>query len=159
MSRRTQDTLKRSIHFAYRSITFYGYPFQNILLYIDFVTPYRVSYNPSPKTGLGCYRFARHYSGNRFFFLFLQVLRCFSSLGYSLISYEFTYGYMPIKTCGFPHSDIAGSKRTSSSPMHIVGSHVLHRLLLPRHPPFALINLTTKIYPNLMSFEILIFNI
>ena len=65
--------------------------------------------------------------------------------------------YIPIKVCGFPHSDITGSKRTSSSPMHIVGSHVLHRLLLPRHPPCALINLTTKIYiPNLMSYEILI---
>ena len=30
--------------------------------------------------GLGSSRFARHYSGNRCFFLFLQVLRCFSSL-------------------------------------------------------------------------------
>ena len=32
------------------------------------------------KTGLGYSPFARHYSENRFFFLFLQVLRCFSSL-------------------------------------------------------------------------------
>ena len=31
-------------------------------------------------TGLGSSRFARRYSGNRFFFLFLQLLRCFSSL-------------------------------------------------------------------------------
>ena len=30
--------------------------------------------------GLGSSPFARHYSGNRFFFLLLQVLRCFSSL-------------------------------------------------------------------------------
>ena len=30
--------------------------------------------------GLGSFHFARHYFGNRFFFLFLQVLRCFSSL-------------------------------------------------------------------------------
>ena len=30
--------------------------------------------------GLGSFLFARHYSGNRCFFLFLQVLRCFSSL-------------------------------------------------------------------------------
>ena len=33
------------------------------------------------KTGLGSSHFARHYFGNRSFFLFLQVLRCFSSLG------------------------------------------------------------------------------
>ena len=30
--------------------------------------------------GLGSSPFARHYSGNRYFFLLLQVLRCFSSL-------------------------------------------------------------------------------
>ena len=30
--------------------------------------------------GLGSSRFARRYSGNHFYFLFLQVLRCFSSL-------------------------------------------------------------------------------
>ena len=35
--------------------------------------------------GLGSFPFDRHYSGNRSFFLFLQVLRCFSSLR-SLIS-------------------------------------------------------------------------
>ena len=33
------------------------------------------------KIGLGCSHFARHYSGNHFCFLFLQLLRCFSSLG------------------------------------------------------------------------------
>src|SRR5690554_1737682 len=31
--------------------------------------------------GLGSFRFARRYSGNRIFFLFLWVLRCFSSPG------------------------------------------------------------------------------
>ena len=31
-------------------------------------------------SGLGFFPFDRHYSGNRFFFLLLQVLRCFSSL-------------------------------------------------------------------------------
>ena len=37
------------------------------------------------EAGLGSSLFARRYSGNRFFFLFLQVLRCFSSLGLSPI--------------------------------------------------------------------------
>jgi hypothetical protein len=32
-------------------------------------------------SGLGCFRFARRYSGNRNCFLFLWVLRCFSSPG------------------------------------------------------------------------------
>ncbi len=34
--------------------------------------------------GLGCFRFARRYSGNRICFLFLRVLRCFSSPGLPL---------------------------------------------------------------------------
>lgn len=46
---------------------------------------------------------------------------------------------------GFPHSDISGSLLTYSSPKHFVVSHVLHRLLVPRHPPCALINLTLLI--------------
>ena len=32
-------------------------------------------------TGLGCSPFARHYLGNHYYFLFLRVLRCFSSPG------------------------------------------------------------------------------
>ncbi|CAR86201.1 Conserved protein [Lacticaseibacillus rhamnosus GG] len=43
---------------------------------------------------------------------------------------------------GFPHSEISGSKLTYSSPKHIGISSVLHRLLVPRHPPCALCNLT-----------------
>ena len=31
--------------------------------------------------GLGSFRFARHYSENHFCFLFLRLLRCFSSAG------------------------------------------------------------------------------
>ena len=44
---------------------------------------------------------------------------------------------------GFPHSDISGSQLTYSSPKHFVVCHVLHRLLVPRHPPYALFNLTS----------------
>jgi hypothetical protein len=43
---------------------------------------------------------------------------------------------------GFPHSDIHGSKLESSSPWHFAGFRVLHRLLVPRHPPCALCSLT-----------------
>ena len=42
--------------------------------------------------GLGCSPFARRYLGNRSFFLFLRVLRCFSSPRSLLRSYEFTPG-------------------------------------------------------------------
>ena len=43
---------------------------------------------------------------------------------------------------GFPHSDTHGSKLESSSPWNFAGFRVLHRLLVPRHPPCALCSLT-----------------
>jgi hypothetical protein len=45
---------------------------------------------------------------------------------------------------GFPHSEIPGSMPTCGSPRLIAACHVLHRLLLPRHPPCALSSLTIK---------------
>ncbi len=42
---------------------------------------------------------------------------------------------------GLPHSEIRGSKPILGSPRLIAEYHVLHRLLLPRHPPNALLAL------------------
>ena len=42
---------------------------------------------------------------------------------------------------GLPHSEIHGSKPVLGSPWLIAEYHVLHRLLLPRHPPNALLAL------------------
>src|ERR1700728_3663581 len=44
---------------------------------------------------------------------------------------------------GLPHSDIHGSKPARGSPWLFAACHVLHRLLVPRHPPNALISLKT----------------
>ena len=44
--------------------------------------------------------------------------------------------------CGFPHSEISGSSLICSSPKLFAACHVLHRLLMPRHSPCALISLT-----------------
>ena len=46
---------------------------------------------------------------------------------------------------GFPHSDIPGSKPACGSPRLIAACHVLHRLLAPRHPPYALSSLIIKL--------------
>src|SRR5690606_5932256 len=75
-------------------------------------------------------------------FLFLRVLRCFSSPGLPSWRYGFTPGYCPITDSGLPHSEIPGSQLAYSSPRHIGVCPVLHRLLVPRHPPCALRNLT-----------------
>ena len=45
-------------------------------------------------------------------------------------------------SCGFPHSDISGSRDICSSPKLFAAYHVFHRLLVPRHPPCALTTLT-----------------
>jgi hypothetical protein len=46
---------------------------------------------------------------------------------------------------GFPHSEIPGSKPVCGSPGLIAAYRVLHRLLAPRHPPYALSSLTIKL--------------
>ena len=84
--------------------------------------------------------FARHYFRNRGFFLFLQVLRWFTSLGWLVLPYEFRQSYI-----GFPHSDIDGSMDKCSSPSLFAAFHVLHRLQVPRHSPHALSSLTIKL--------------
>ena len=40
---------------------------------------------------------------------------------------------------GLPHSDIHGSTPARGSPWLFAACHVLHRLLVPRHPPNALV--------------------
>ena len=45
---------------------------------------------------------------------------------------------MQVFCTGFPHSDISGSKGICPSPKLFAACYVLHRPLLPRHPPCAL---------------------
>ena len=52
------------------------------------------------------------------------------------------YTVTEVCSAGFPHSEIAGSMDICSSPTLIAAYHVFHRLLVPRHPPCALISLT-----------------
>ena len=44
---------------------------------------------------------------------------------------------------GFPHSDICGSMCICHSPQLFAAYHVFRRLLVPRHPPCALIRFTS----------------
>ena len=59
-----------------------------------------------------------------------------------------------LKDSGFPHSEISGSTLTYSSPKHIGVSPVLLRLLVPRHPPCALSNLTNLLLRSKVVFLI-----
>jgi hypothetical protein len=56
--------------------------------------------------------------------------------------YGFRWRYDGITRRGLPHSDISGSKLVCSSPKRFAADRVLHRLLAPRHSPYALSSLT-----------------
>ena len=79
----------------------------------------------------------------------------FSSSGYLDVSVHrvplltLCIGVRILEVCssGFPHSEISGSKDICSSPKLFAAYHVFHRLLVPRHPPYALSSMT-----NLPSF-------
>ena len=61
------------------------------------------------------------------YFLFLWLLRCFTSPGCSLCVYEFNAWFL-IKSEGFPHSEISGSKVAYHLP------EAYRRLLRPSSP-------------------------
>ena len=92
------------------------------------------SYNPlaARRQSLGSSHFARHYSGNHCYFLFLRLLRCFSSAGW--LSFEWYIFNIP----GCPIRKPADITLVCSSPQLIAAYHVLHRLSNPRHSPCAL---------------------
>ena len=69
------------------------------------------------------------------YFLFLQVLRCFSSLRSPHQTNMVMTGLQPD---GLSHSEILGSRVICTYPRLIAAYHVLHRLREPRHPPDAL---------------------
>ena len=109
---------------AYRTITVYGPAFQLIRLPRDFVTPRQHGStgqtvprppvrNPcrvSRARGLASSPFAHHYSGNRGCFLFLRVLRCFTSPRYHQPPYAFRRRRHPTTGARFPHSETPGSQ-------------------------------------------------
>ena len=86
VSRSTWDTSRPPCDFAYGTITRFGRTFQTVLLSLRVphqgpATPYR------KRHGLGSSAFARHYLRNHGCFLFLRVLRCFTSPGVALQPY------------------------------------------------------------------------
>ena len=62
-------------------------------------------------------------------------------------AYVFSGRYSGMSQSGFPHSEIPGSKPACGSPRLIAACHVLHRLLAPRHSPYALSSLTKFSFP------------
>ncbi len=82
--------------------------------------------------------------------LLRKSLVVFSSSGYLDVSVHrvppaylwIQYTVTGVFPAGFPHSEIGGSMDICSSPPLIAAYHVFLRLLVPRHPPCALLCLT-----------------
>ena len=80
---------------------------RNILL--TFTSHVSVHNPRDPKTsGLASFPFARHYLGNRFYFLFLRLLRCFSSPGSLYIAMYSLCSDGLLQPPGFPIRTSAG---------------------------------------------------
>ena len=152
-----------NLFFVYWTFTVSGLLSQTILL-----NSLNQLCSPNPRwissSGLGSSYFARHYFRNRVFFLFLWVLRCFSSPRSPPIHY-FTRVWINqlFSWSEFPHSDIHGLLNICFSPWLFAAYHVFLRLLVPRHSPYALSSLTffyllliLKLY-NLSITKLLVF--
>ena len=160
MSRGTSDTARcLSISLTRLSLSLAGFPktvlLSNQLTLLRSITP------ACTHAGLGSFLFARRYSGNRIF--------SFSSSGYLDVSVprvphiQLCIHCMltEVYSARFPHSEISGSMDICSSPLLIAAYRVLHRLLVPRHPPYALYSLISLISINredLLSWFIIIIN-
>ena len=85
----------------------------------------------------------------------------FSSSGYLDVSVHrvpfltLWIGVRMLEVCSsrFPHSEISGSMGICPSPKLFAAYHVLHRLLVPRHPPYALISITKRCQFTGMNFH------
>ena len=141
VSRGTRLEQGYKIFVTYASVTLSGGSFQILRL------------NTLRPSCSGCFLFARRYLENRVFFLFLRLLRCFSSPG-SLLMYYFIHTWVTVLlTAGFPHSDIFGSTDMCSSPKLFAACHVLRRLPVPGHPPCALVLLTCFFFDQSFDFS------
>ena len=118
------NTLRRHRRFTYRTLTVYGQPSQTIRLHLCFITPRPPSGEirrvPQPRMrnarrlehtpGLASSAFAHHYSRNHHCFLFLRVLRCFTSPRSHHTAYTFSCRRHPMTSARLPHSETPGSQ-------------------------------------------------
>ena len=139
MSVRTPDSVSLLFGFAYKTLTFFGWLSHTIrlpsILLLTVPTPSVLLLSVWPLSlSLATTR---------------EISVDFSSSGYLDVSVPrvpsawlwIHHTVTEVCSARFPHSEISGSKDICSSPLLIAAYHVLHRLLVPRHPPYALYSL------------------
>jgi hypothetical protein len=136
----TQGHPRVTLDFGYGDFTLCVGTFQ--VLHLSIVIPHRGPTTPEASFWFGLFRFRSPLLTESILFLFLRLLRCFTSPGIAYLFLTSIAGFRKerwrINTTRLPHSEISGSKRTCRSPKLIAAYHVLHRLLAPRHSLCAL---------------------
>ena len=136
----TQELPRASLDFGYGDITLSVGTFQ--FLHLSIEVPRRGPTTPRTSPRFGLIRFRSPLLTESILFLFLRLLRCFTSPGIAYLFLTSIAGFRKerwrINAIRLPHSEISGSKRTCRSPKLIAAYHVLHRLLAPRHSLCAL---------------------
>ena len=148
MSRGTQEPVQRARSIVvYRAVTVYGRPFQIVRL-IDLVCnspalrPDR-PYNPAVQARrFGLFRVRSPLLAESLLFSLPAGTEMVHFPRVAFHSLCIQRRISGISQRGFPHSEIPGSKLVCSSPGLIAAYRVLHRLLAPRHSPYALSSLT-----------------
>ena len=143
----TQEHPKASSDFGYGDFTLFVGTFQ--VLHLSSKVPRRGPTTPGASSRFGLIRFRSPLLTESILFLFLRLLRCFTSPGIACLFLTSISGFKKerwrINTTRLPHSEISGSKRVCRSPKLIAAYHVLHRLLAPRHPLCALYSLIPNV--------------
>ncbi len=150
--------------FAYGALTPFGRSFQyrsaRLPSAFAVLTPERL------RSGLGSFPFARRYSGNRCFFLFLRLLRCFSSPGSPRYAYVFSIRCTGSARAGFPiqtsadHRACAAPRSFSQLATSFFGSQcqgILPALFLlfppPPHSVAAAVPVSSDLRPSGLSSQ------
>ena len=148
MSRATQETCPASqSSFVYRALTVCGRSFQIVRLEDWFLTRRPCGrtgpYNPAVQARrFGLFRVRSPLLTESLLFSFPAGTEMVHFPALSSTAYVFSRRCPGITPGGFPHSEIFGSTLVCSLPKLIAACRVLHRLLAPRHPPYALSSLT-----------------
>ena len=134
MSRPTQGTTKNKSYLCVQDYHLLQLSFPELFHFVDHLILW--PYNPNIAETTLVWANPRSFATTRGiinYFLFLWLLRCFSSPGQLSAS-----GVISLQDIRLSHSEISGSHRMCQSPELIAAYHVFHRLQKPRHPPYAL---------------------
>ena len=134
------------------AITFYGPAFQRVHLKVGLVTLLTRSYNPPVQAQrFGLFRFRSPLLSESRLIYFPPGTEMVHFPGLARTRLYIQRAVTRVHRVGFPHSDISGSKPACGSPKLFAACHVLHRLLAPRHPPYALSSLTIKLTQHVLA--------